>query len=994
MKTNFSKKILLNSQENSNGNGFGLVNTNENEKILKKTENSNKNKTPKRINSNSIIDYQEETNFKTEFRKLPGNNNFESFNSDNKNNKNFNINQLTINLPLDKKTKKQYNINSSCNYLQCKNYPKIQELKKFIVELSEEINSLKSVNKSLCQQLEQKEEYMSNILKMNFTTFSNNKKVLVSKSLNKFNLTNCNTNQSINFKSNSNLKTNSIFPSKNFYGLNGRLIDTSNFQYNSQENIDFLNNMTNNHNETKNHLNNHGSFSNTLYTDENNKNINNFDNTNSNSYNINENDNKNFGNNIKFFGKKQSYESISDKKIPKISLKHLPKISNNDNKINKNNTISIEKEIDKDKEKINEYKDKEKDNIKEKIEEMNEDSEFNCTINSKNEKRISVIKKDFHKTGFIYSLVQKVLDSKNLSFKKDSNKNDSFGLKRRLSTANYSPVRNSNRKNTSKSQNNGKIFCPDTMRFSGFNKINTNNSPGKIESLFNTQNNIEVISNNNNNINKVVDKLPTPRKNFAYQMNLPQDLSSKYILNQSSHYNKILNIFKRIEKSSKTTNSKISYLGLSDNILHRMLKSDLIIELGKLTQNDQEFIVSIRYFTDDKLLMISDLISTLISDYQYSLQLIRRIKTFMDISVKLVHSNNANDSIKKIISNCNEVLSSEFTKIYMYQKTDNMLVNLFESISSNIDYSDSYAINDGILGNVYTNNQRQKIDDTSTDNRFTSINSNTKKTKDNKKIKTILCCPLRDEEGNPIGVVQSVNKKSGYFTNDDEELMEIFAKQISSILTNNADIDEFSSHIFHLQNLLEFSLVIPSKDNLLSFIKLCENSIKNIWNIHHARLYFVNNDKKKSINSIAEKDVIDEKIIYFIDGHIFKNKAIGIIGKCLKKREVIPVVNIHDSMDYNSLIDIEGSLCLVTFPILEINSEVDILMIIQIEYNSNYLHLGKLKKNDLDIIKSFSKQVAFWYSKNKIDIDEYIEMIAKEQEEIKGREVFKEFENL
>jgi hypothetical protein len=49
----------------------------------------------------------------------------------------------------------------------------------------------------------------------------------------------------------------------------------------------------------------------------------------------------------------------------------------------------------------------------------------------------------------------------------------------------------------------------------------------------------------------------------------------------------------------------------------------------------------------------------------------------------------------------------------------------------------------------------------------------------------------------------------------------------------------------------------------------------------------------------------------------------------------------------------------------------DIIMIMQMEFNSNNLYLGKLKKNHYDVINSFSKQVAFWFSKNKINNDGY-----------------------
>jgi len=447
--------------------------------------------------------------------------------------------------------------------------------------------------------------------------------------------------------------------------------------------------------------------------------------------------------------------------------------------------------------------------------------------------------------------------------------------------------------------------------------------------------------------------------------------SSKFLSNQNSHYNKILGLFNRIQKSSKTSNNRISFLSYSDSVLDRMVKSDLINEIGKLTNSDEEFLVCMRAFKDDNLLLFCDLISTLVKDYQYSVQLIRKIKTFLLSSVKLVNSINVTDALKIIISNCNEVIYCEKTVIYQYDKHLKKLVkNIGESerFSTNKN-GDPNKINEdkvkfykedeelkinpgeGVVGWVFEHNQKQKIDDMQKDNRF-SHHDNDKGKRSGGEIITILCTPLRDEEGNAYGVLECSNKKSGFFTNDDEELMDIFAKQISSILTNILQYDEYNTHISRLQWLLDFSLKTPPLGEFKAFIGFCENAITRLWGVHFAKLFFID-----------KSDTNGEFIKYINGTERISFKPIGIVGKCFLKRGVIPVTNIYESQDYNSLIDIEGCFCLVTFPIFDCELSKNIYFIMQVEFNSNLLHLGRLKKNHLEIFYKFSTQVSFWFSK-------------------------------
>jgi adenylate cyclase len=65
--------------------------------------------------------------------------------------------------------------------------------------------------------------------------------------------------------------------------------------------------------------------------------------------------------------------------------------------------------------------------------------------------------------------------------------------------------------------------------------------------------------------------------------------------------------------------------------------------------------------------------------------------------------------------------------------------------------------------------------------------------------KTILCMPIRDKDGEVMGVTQLINKKTGVFTREDEQLLAAFSAQASIALQNAKLYDS----VLNLKNYLE-----------------------------------------------------------------------------------------------------------------------------------------------------------------------------------------------
>jgi len=497
--------------------------------------------------------------------------------------------------------------------------------------------------------------------------------------------------------------------------------------------------------------------------------------------------------------------------------------------------------------------------------------------------------------------------------------------------------------------------------------------------------------------------------NFGFIQNQKETLgansNSKFLNDNNSHYNKIINLFKIIGKGSKEISNRTSFLNLTDTILKKMAKSDLISEISKLTQNDEEFIYCMRNFSEEQILLFNGLISQLIFDYKYAIELIRRVKSFLRISVQLVNSTSLDDAFGIIIKNCKEVVDCEKTVVYVYDKLSKMFNSYHENKFNNPRRKVSTEV--GIAGWVFKNGQKLKIDDTYLDPRLKidkniEINENLNyeiKMKDEKnKTKTVLCVPSFDEDGDVCGAIECINKKNGYFLNDDEELTEIFAKQISSIFMNSIQFDEYTSHISRLKLLQEYSIKISRIKNKFDFTSASEAILMRLWSGTDAKIYFIENymeindiiENKKCIMKNYQAKVFDEncnnqkikslqnnenegqeQIKYYELGNNVKNicRNIGLIGKCISKREIIPCESIYDNKDYNAIVDLECGSSILTVPIFDFDNEKKMASVAQFSYNFYQNKNSQIIGNHLDIINLFSQQASLWISNYKCEIE-------------------------
>jgi len=218
--------------------------------------------------------------------------------------------------------------------------------------------------------------------------------------------------------------------------------------------------------------------------------------------------------------------------------------------------------------------------------------------------------------------------------------------------------------------------------------------------------------------------------------------------------------------------------------------------------------------------------------------------------------------------------------------------------------------------------------------------------KTNYKTKTILCVPIKDAKGKSFGVIQAINKKEGLFSNEDEEIMEIFSTQASSVLTNTLVIEENYIYINLCKGILNLSHDLHNCRKVYLFVEICEEHLKSLWRTNKAIIWIMN--EGKLVHYSSEKSVRE-----------VRDLTIGIIGKTIKDKILLAYNNLSNCVIYNKLVDLDSGLTVITFPILNDNNEI--ISIGQMEYPDVLDTVTNLPKNsDIEIVNYFSNQVMYW----------------------------------
>ena len=256
----------------------------------------------------------------------------------------------------------------------------------------------------------------------------------------------------------------------------------------------------------------------------------------------------------------------------------------------------------------------------------------------------------------------------------------------------------------------------------------------------------------------------------------------------------------------------------------------------------------------------------------------------------------------------------------------------------------------GVVGACFMESKKIRIDDAYMDQRF---NKDVDK-RTNYRTKSILCYPLIDNDGKCFGVIEAINKFNSPFNDDDEELLKMLSHQASTIFKNNFYKDDNKFYIKRLFLLIDFCNKISYVKDLKDLSEKTEDVLLNLYNCMSSLIYFVENGKL---------------VRYFKDNQVKKeyDNNIGIAGKVLKSKEISGYESIKNSLEFNSIIDLQTPTGLLVFPILAKKTK-NVCAIIEVPFVGDINISGKPKESEINLIKRLSKCIKNWIFRNNNEI--------------------------
>lgn len=155
-----------------------------------------------------------------------------------------------------------------------------------------------------------------------------------------------------------------------------------------------------------------------------------------------------------------------------------------------------------------------------------------------------------------------------------------------------------------------------------------------------------------------------------------------------------------------------------------------------------------------------------------------KMSIFLDVATSLSDTLDLNILINKIVTKISEILNADRSSLFLL---DAEKKELWSKVAQGAEISEiRFPSSTGMAGYTATTGEVLNVRDAYQDPRFNPVyDRNT-----GYRTTSVLCVPVVNRDGQIIGVTQSINKKSGSFTQEDEELLKALSSQIAVALEN------------------------------------------------------------------------------------------------------------------------------------------------------------------------------------------------------------------
>jgi len=319
---------------------------------------------------------------------------------------------------------------------------------------------------------------------------------------------------------------------------------------------------------------------------------------------------------------------------------------------------------------------------------------------------------------------------------------------------------------------------------------------------------------------------------------------------------------------------------------------------------------------------------------------LKGLSKLMDTSQVMTVRAGIEGLIQRVVTVANEVMNSERASLFLL---DRVKGELWSKVAMGMGTKEiRISLGQGVAGWAAQQNECVNIEDAYEDSRFNkSVDRET-----GFRTRTILSAPIRNLLGDPIGVIQVINKKKGVFGPEDERIFSVFAHQAAMAVENFTLFQKVTAYHERMSVLLDVTTSVAQTLDLDALIFKIVEKISQALNAERSTLFLVDPKTDELWSKFAEGVEVVE---------IRFPRSLGLAGQCATTGRILNVKDAYRDSRFYPEVDSQTGFrtrTVLSAPIF--NRRGDVIGVTQ----ALNKRCGVFDDEDEDLLKSLASQLA------------------------------------
>ena len=270
---------------------------------------------------------------------------------------------------------------------------------------------------------------------------------------------------------------------------------------------------------------------------------------------------------------------------------------------------------------------------------------------------------------------------------------------------------------------------------------------------------------------------------------------------------------------------------------------------------------------------------------EYSLD---SIYEMLDMTEILTLRTGIESQIERIVATASTVMDAERASLFL---KDNFSGELWSMVAEGLESREiRIPVGKGVAGWVALHDTTVNIADAYSDERFDSSTDR----KMGYKTRNILCGPLKNLQGELVGVIQVINKRGGDFESKDEALFKAFAYQTAIAVENLELYHKLLADHEKIAILFDVSTSVARTLDLDKLFVEIVDKISKALEAERSSLFLVDRETNELWSKVAQQSELTEirfPISHGLAGHVTRTGEILNIKDAYKDNRFLPIVD-------------------------------------------------------------------------------------------------------